>query len=83
MNTKILMTSSALFMAIIGIVLSFLPHEIAAYFNVEPNLITILFLNILSALYLIMTVWMISTFGWETMQDQELMQERLQEMMGQ
>ena len=52
MNTKILMTSSALFMAIIGIVLSFLPHEIAAYFNVEPNLITILFLNILSALYL-------------------------------
>ena len=52
MNTKILMTSSALFLAVIGILLSFLPNEIMEYFNVEPNIITILFLNILSALYL-------------------------------
>ncbi len=27
-------------------------------------------------------VWIITTFGWDTMQDQELMQEKLQEMMG-
>ena len=52
MNTKIVMTSSALFYAIIGIILSFLPNEIVEYLNVEPNIITILFLNIMSALYL-------------------------------
>jgi hypothetical protein len=52
MNTKILMTSSALVLAIIGILLSFLPHETAEYLNVEPNIITILFLKIMSALYL-------------------------------
>ena len=46
------MTSSALFYAIIGIILSFLPNEIADYLNVEYNIITILFLNIMSALYL-------------------------------
>ena len=52
MNTKILMTTSAIFLAIIGALLSFLPNEIATYFNVESNLITILFLQIMSALYL-------------------------------
>jgi len=52
MNTKILMISSALFLAIIGILLSFLPNEIVDYLNVQPSIITILFLKILSALYL-------------------------------
>jgi len=52
MNTKILMTSSAIFLAIIGILLSFLPNEIVDYLNVQPSIITILFLKILSALYL-------------------------------
>lgn len=52
MKTKLLMTSSALFCAIIGILLSFLPNEIAEYLNVELTIITILFLKILSALYL-------------------------------
>lgn len=52
MNTKILMTSSALFFAVIGIVLSFLPDEIMYYLNVQPNIISSLFLKILSALYL-------------------------------
>ena len=52
MNTKILMTSSALLLACIGILLSFLPNEVMEYLNVEPNTITILFLNILSALFL-------------------------------
>ena len=52
MNTKMVMTSSALFYAIIGIILSFLPNEIADYLNVEYNIVTILFLNIMSALYL-------------------------------
>ena len=52
MNTKILMTSSAIFLAIIGLLLSFLPDETAVYLNVEPNIITTLFLRMLSALYL-------------------------------
>lgn len=52
MKTKLLMTSSALFCGIIGILLSFLPNEIAEYLSVEPTTITILFLKILSALYL-------------------------------
>jgi len=52
MNTKVLMTSSAIFLGILGILFSFLPNEIMAFLNVEPNIITILFLKILSALYL-------------------------------
>lgn len=46
------MTSSASFLAIIGILFSFLPNEIMDYLNVEPNIITALFLKIMSALYL-------------------------------
>ena len=52
MKTKILMTSSALFCGIIGTLLLFLPIEIAEYLGVEPTIITILFLKILSAIYL-------------------------------
>ncbi len=52
MNTKILMTASSLLLGIIGILLSFLPKEIVDYFNIESSIITILFLQILSALYL-------------------------------
>jgi len=52
MNTKILMTASALFLGIIGILLSFFPQEIANYLNFDTNLISILFLQILSSLYL-------------------------------
>jgi len=52
MNTKILMTSSSIFLAIIGILLSFLPNEIADYLNVESNMVTLLFLKMMSALYL-------------------------------
>jgi len=51
MKTKLLMTSSAVFFGIIGILLSFLPNEIAEYLSVEPTIITILFLQILGALY--------------------------------
>jgi membrane protease YdiL (CAAX protease family) len=51
-NTKLLMTASALLLGIIGVLLSFLPQEIANYLSIESNIITILFLQILSALYL-------------------------------
>ena len=52
MKTKLLMTSSALFCGIIGTLLLFLPIEIAAYLSVEPTISAILFLKILSAIYL-------------------------------
>ena len=52
MKTKFLMTSSALFCGIIGTLLLFLPIEIAEYLSIEPTIITILFLKILSAIYL-------------------------------
>jgi hypothetical protein len=52
MNTKILMTTSAIFLAIIGLLFSFLPNEIMGYLNVQPNIIIFLFLKILSGLYL-------------------------------
>ena len=52
MKTKLLMTSSALFCGIIGTLLLFLPIEIAEYLSIEPTIITILFLKILSAIYL-------------------------------
>lgn len=52
MNTKILMTTSAIFLGTVGILLSFLPNEIVDYLNIEPNTVTILFLKELSALYL-------------------------------
>ena len=52
MRTKLLMTSSALFCGIIGILLSFLPNEIEEYLSVETTIITIRFLQILGAIYL-------------------------------
>ncbi len=52
MNTKILLTSSAIFLGLIGIGLSFLPKEALIYLNVDTNLILALLLQILGSLYL-------------------------------
>jgi hypothetical protein len=52
MNTKIIMSSSAILLAAIGILFSFSPNEVMEYLNVESTTITTLFFNILSALYL-------------------------------
>jgi hypothetical protein len=52
MNTKLLMTVSALFLGIIGISLSFLPEEIISHFDADGNVIIILILQLLGALYL-------------------------------
>ncbi len=46
------MTASAVFLAVLGLFISFLPTKIIEFLNIEPNLITVLFLKILSALYL-------------------------------
>lgn len=52
MNTKLLMTVSALFLGIIGIFLSFLPEEIINHSDVDGTVVTILALQLLGALYL-------------------------------
>ena len=52
MNTKVLMATSALFLGIIGLFLSFFPKEIITFLNIESNSITILFLQLLGSLYL-------------------------------
>lgn len=67
MNTKLLMTASAVILGIIGLGLSFIPKEITEYLNIEPNIISTLSLQLLGALYLgfAMMNWMAkgSTFG--------------------
>jgi len=50
--SKILMTISALYLGIIGICLSFLPKEIINYLNINSNIITTIFFQLLGALYL-------------------------------
>jgi len=52
MNTKIVMTVSALFLCALGISFSFFNKEINGYFNNDSNSINILSLQLLSALYL-------------------------------
>ena len=52
MNTKILMIASAIYLGIVGIGLTFLPQEIARFFEAETNRTFILALQILGALYL-------------------------------
>ena len=52
MNTKLLMTVSALFLGIIGIFLSFLPEEIINNSDVDGTVVTILALQLMGALYL-------------------------------
>ena len=50
--SKILMTISALYLGIIGMCLSFLPEEIINYLNINSNVFTTLFFQLLGALYL-------------------------------
>ncbi len=52
MNTKLLMTLSAIFTGALGLLLSFLPKEIDQLLNAEANNSSLLFLQLLSALYL-------------------------------
>ena len=52
MNTKILMAFSAVFLGLIGLMLSFLPQEIMAYFGMAYNSITGLFLQMMGAIYI-------------------------------
>ena len=59
------------------------PQGYSNYSNLNIGRILAIIGIVLNVIYLIMLVWMIATFGWEGMQDQELMQQRMREMMGQ
>jgi hypothetical protein len=52
MNTKLLMSVVAILQGAVGVLLSFLPQETAAYFHLEPLPLLVLLLQILGALYL-------------------------------
>ena len=59
------------------------PDSYTGISNVKTGKILAIIGIILSVIYLLILIWVITTFGWDTMQDQELMQERMREMMGQ
>jgi hypothetical protein len=52
MKTTLLMSSSAVFMAAIGVIASFLPQEIAAHFGAPPDAHFVLVLQVGGAVYL-------------------------------
>jgi hypothetical protein len=52
MNTKSLMAVSAVFMATLGIVASFMPQEILAYYGSRPDGRSVLLMQVAGALYL-------------------------------
>lgn len=58
------------------------PELYNGFQNVKTGKILAIIGIVLSALYLLFSIWAVSVFGWETLQDQELMQEKMQEMMG-
>jgi uncharacterized membrane protein len=59
------------------------PDTYTGFQNVKIGKILAIIGLVLSVLYLLATIWAVTTFGWEAMQDQELMQEKMKEMMGQ
>ena len=59
------------------------PEGYTGFQNVKTGKVLAIIGIVLSALYLLFVLWAVTTFGWDTMQDQELLQERIQEMMGQ
>ena len=59
------------------------PEAYTGFSNVKTGRILAIIGIILSALYLIFVIWAVAAFGWESMQDQELLQEKMREMMGQ
>lgn len=52
MNTKILMVASAIFLAVLGFLTSFFPHEVLAQHGTEPDGPTVLLIEMMGATYL-------------------------------
>lgn len=79
---------------ILGIVGIYLAKKDATLYNTNPSLYTnyntvktgkILSIIgiVLGVLFLVYMVWIISVFGFEALQDQQLLEQRMREMMGQ
>ena len=56
------------------------PDEYSGIGNVNAGYIMGIIGLILSVIYLLFSIWVISFFGWETITNQELLQEKLMEM---
>ncbi|OBQ56634.1 DUF4190 domain-containing protein [Tamlana sp. s12] len=56
------------------------PELYTGYQNVKVGKILAIIGIVLGVLYIVFIVMLISMFGWETLQDQELLQERIQEL---
>lgn len=52
MFSRLLMTTSAIFMAVIGVTASFLPQEIITHFGLQPQPLAVLLIQVLAAMYL-------------------------------
>ena len=59
------------------------PENYTGFGNVQAGKIMGIIGIVLSIFYIGYLAWIVSYFGWETLQDQEEMQRRIQEMMGQ
>ncbi|MFD1063747.1 CCC motif membrane protein [Winogradskyella litorisediminis] len=59
------------------------PEMYTGYGNVKAGKIMGIIGVVLSILMVAYLVWIVSYFGWETLQDQEELQRKIQEMMGQ
>lgn len=59
------------------------PRSYSNYSNLNIGRILAIIGIVLNVLYLLMTIWMIVTFGLDGMQDPQVVQEKMREMMGQ
>lgn len=59
------------------------PENYTGFGNVKAGKIMGIIGIVLSILMLIYVIWLFTYFGWETMQDPELLQEKMREMMEQ
>lgn len=59
------------------------PENYSGFGNVQAGKIMGIIGIVLSVLFIIYLIWVISYFGWDTLKDQEELQRRIQEMMGQ
>lgn len=59
------------------------PEDYTGFGNVQAGKIMGIIGIVLSILMVLFYVWLVTAFGWEALQDQELMQEKMREMMGQ
>ena len=59
------------------------PEAYTGFQNVKAGKILAIIGIVLSLIYVVFVIWLLFAFGWEALQDQELMQEKMRELMGQ